>query len=129
MSKLIFVYNADSGLFNLLTDTAHKLLSPETYSCNLCAITYGSFGMKKDWKEFLKSIDIPVEFLHRNELKKKYGISNINLPAILIKEENEPRLWINSESINLCKSIDDLIQLITNKLQSKNFRAKLSLSS
>ena len=129
MSKLIFVYNADSGLFNLLTDTAHKLLSPETYSCNLCAITYGSFGMKKDWKEFLKSIDIPVEFLHRNELKKKYGISNINLPAILIKEENEPKLWINSESINLCKSIDDLIQLITNKLQSKNFRAKLSLSS
>ena len=129
MSKLIFVYNADSGLFNLLTDTAHKLLSPETYSCNLCAITYGSFGMKKNWKEFLKSIDIPVEFLHRNELKKKYGISNINLPAILIKEENEPKLWINSESINLCKSIDDLIQLITNKLQSKNFRAELRLSS
>ena len=128
MSKLIFVYNADSGLFNLLTDTAHKLLSPETYSCNLCAITYGSFGMKKNWKEFLKSIDIPVEFLHRNELKKKYGISNINLPAILIKEENEPKLWINSESINLCKSIDDLIQLITNKLQSKNFRAELRLS-
>ena len=129
MSKLIFVYNADSGLFNLLTDTAHKLLSPETYSCNLCAITYGSFGMKKNWKEFLKSIDIPVEFLHRNELKKKYGISNINLPAILIKEENEPKLWINSESINLCKSIDDLMQLITNKLQSKNFRAELRLSS
>lgn len=128
MSKLIFVYNADSGLFNLLTDTAHKLLSPETYSCNLCAITYGSFGMKKNWKEFLKSIDIPVEFLHRNELKKKYGISNINLPAILIKEENEPKLWINSESINLCKSIDDLMQLITNKLQSKNFRAELRLS-
>ena len=128
MSKLIFVYNANSGLFNSLTDTAHKLFSPETYSCNLCAITYGSFGMKKDWKEFLKSIDIPMEFLHRNELKKKYGISNINLPAILIKEENEPRLWINSESINLCKSIDDLIQLITNKLQSKNFRAELRLS-
>ena len=84
--------------------------------------------MKKDWKEFLKSIDVPVEFLHRNELKKKYGISNINLPAILIKEENEPKLWINSESINLCKSIDDLIQLITNKLQSKNFRAELRLS-
>ena len=115
-TKLIFVYNANSGLFNSLTDTAHKLFSPETYSCNLCAITYGSFGMKKDWKEFLKSIDIPMEFLHRNELKKKYGISNINLPAILFKEENEPKLWINSESIKLCKNIDDLIQLITNKL-------------
>lgn len=116
MSKLIFVYNANSGLFNSLTDTAHKLFSPETYSCNLCAITYGSFGMKKDWKEFLKSIDIPMEFLHRNELKKKYGISNINFPAILFKEENEPKLWINSESINLCKTIDDLKELIKSKL-------------
>lgn len=25
---LIFVYNADSGLFNTVTDIAHKVLSP-----------------------------------------------------------------------------------------------------
>jgi len=31
MSKqLVFVYNADSGMFNTLTDIAHKVFSPKT---------------------------------------------------------------------------------------------------
>ena len=29
---LLFVYNADSGLFNTMADIGHKLLSPETYA-------------------------------------------------------------------------------------------------
>ena len=33
--SIVFVYNADSGLFNMVTDTAHKMLSPDTYECNL----------------------------------------------------------------------------------------------
>jgi len=113
---LIFVYNADSGFFNSLTDTAHKLLSPDTYSCNLCSISHGSFGMKKEWKEFLHSIEYPLEFLHRNELSKKYNISKINLPAILIKDNGTPKILIDSESINTCKSIVDLKELIKSKL-------------
>ena len=36
MDKIIFVYNADSGLVNGLIDWAHKIVSPETYSCT-CA--------------------------------------------------------------------------------------------
>jgi hypothetical protein len=39
--KLLFVYNADSGLAAALFDSAHKLLSPQTYACNLCALTHG----------------------------------------------------------------------------------------
>ena len=116
LTKLIFVYNADSGLFNSLSDTAHKLFSPETYSCNLCAITYGSLGMKKEWKEFLNSINIPMEFLHRNELTDKYGINSFDLPVILIKENGTPQVLINSELINACKSIDDLKELIKSKV-------------
>ena len=52
-SRLLFVYNADSGLFNTLTDIAHKMLSPKTYTCNLCAITHGLFSEKEEWKEFI----------------------------------------------------------------------------
>ena len=32
IDQLIFVYNADSGLFSSLTDFAHKSISPST--CN-----------------------------------------------------------------------------------------------
>ncbi|WP_232221892.1 hypothetical protein [Methanococcoides burtonii] len=50
MSKntLIFVYNADSGLINEMKDYVHKIVSPSTYECNLCAITYGNTGIKNE---------------------------------------------------------------------------------
>jgi len=48
IDRLIFVYNAESGTMNSAIDFAHKMLSPETYECNLCRITYGNFAMKKE---------------------------------------------------------------------------------
>ncbi len=71
---LVFVYNADSGLFNLLTDITHKIFSPQTYNCNLCAVTHDKFGMKNEWREYLKTLNTPVEFLHADEFKAKYQI-------------------------------------------------------
>ena len=37
--RLLFVYNADTGLFNALADSAHKILSPQTYQWVLCEVT------------------------------------------------------------------------------------------
>ena len=53
--SLLFVYNADSGFFNTLADIGHKLFSPATYPCQLCAITGvlaegGSWGAWKGGK-------------------------------------------------------------------------------
>ena len=39
--RLIFVYNADGGRLAGLKDLFHKILSPATYSCSLCAVPYG----------------------------------------------------------------------------------------
>jgi hypothetical protein len=113
---LIFVYNADSSLFNSLTDFAHKIFSPQTYQCNLCAITYSASGMKKEWREFLDHFDMPMEFLHRDELKERYDTEGVPLPAIFKKNGNELETWIDAEAINACRSIDDLKQLMMSKL-------------
>ena len=79
---LVFVYNAEAGLFNLLGDMAHKIFSPETYQCNLCALTHTSFGMRKSWKRFLLTLDKPPEFLHADELNERYGKGGVPLPAV-----------------------------------------------
>ena len=114
---IVFVYNADSGLFNTLTDTAHKLFSPETYECNLCAMTFSALGMKKEWKEFLDTMDIPLEFLHRDEFKEKYG-TEAELPAIFLRSGKKLNLVIDANAINECKEIADLKQLINEKIQT-----------
>jgi hypothetical protein len=113
---LIFVYNADSGLFNSLTDLAHKIFSPETYQCNLCTVTYSVSGMKKEWKDFLNKLNMPMEFLHRDELKESHGVEGMRLPAIFKKNGNELKMWIDADAINACRNIDDLKQLMMSKL-------------
>jgi hypothetical protein len=50
MTQLIFVYNADSGGLNTLFDIAHKVVSPETYSCSLCMLTHGVLSERTAWK-------------------------------------------------------------------------------
>lgn len=114
---LIFVYNADSGLFNTVTDIAHKILSPGTYSCQLCTLTHSYFSMRKDWSEFLSELDAHLEFLHKDELSEKYGMSDISLPVILIKNDGKLATWISTEEINDCPSVEVLKVLISSRLQ------------
>lgn len=110
--SLIFVYNANSGLFNVLTDAAHKIFSPETYACNLCALTHTNFGMRREWKRFIESLDQEVEFLHADELKEKYGIEAVALPAVFRQEDGEVKVWIEASEINSCRTMDELKELI-----------------
>ena len=118
--KLIFVYNADSGLFNTVTDIAHKMLSPKTYSCNLCALTHGHFKIKEDWVNFLEEIDTEMEFLHRDEFIKKYNQAESDLPAIFIEEDKQLSLWLGQYAINKIESLDDLKKIISENLRKQN---------
>lgn len=115
-ANIVFVYNADSGLFNTLSDIAHKTFAPESYSCNLCAITYGTFGMRAEWKQFLESLDCDMEFLHRNELQERYSIADADLPAVFIKRPDNLELLVTASEINSCAGIEELKQLILSKL-------------
>ena len=45
--ELIIIYNVKSGFVNEMIDFAHKIVSPKTYECNLCAISYNTFTKKK----------------------------------------------------------------------------------
>lgn len=118
-THLVFVYNADSGLFNTITDIAHKVISPATYSCQLCSLTHSYFAVKKDWTNFLEELDAKLEFLHRDELLEKYGISDVQLPAILLRQDNDLRTWISADEINRCPTINDLKFLLRDRLQQQ----------
>src|SRR3954467_6060768 len=82
---LVFVYNAESGVFNTLADAAHKIFSPRTYACNLCALTHTALGMRGEWKRFLEGLGVPLEFLHADELRSRYRLKGVPLPAVFEK--------------------------------------------
>ncbi|HEV2800926.1 MAG TPA: hypothetical protein VGW12_10540 [Pyrinomonadaceae bacterium] len=117
---LVFVYNAESGLFNTLGDVAHKILSPETYACNLCALTHTAFRVRREWTQFLESLDAHTEFLHADELHERYGLRNLPLPAILRRlHDASLEQFIHATAINSCRTLDELERLITDNLNKR----------
>ncbi len=116
--ELLFVYNADGGFFNTLTDHAHKLLSPATYPCNLCMVTFEGFAMKQEWKEFLASLGADIRFLHRNEFRAAHpALADQALPALFAASEGGPRLLLGPGEINREKELAGLIRLVRTALE------------
>ena len=118
-NKLIFIYNANSGVINLVKDFWKKTLRPSSYECNLCFQTFGAFSMKKDWKAFIKNLDIETEFLHKDEFQKKYGLIDAKYPSAYIYENGNLRLLISDDEMNSVKSLDEMEVLVLSKI--KNF--------
>lgn len=114
---LLFVYNADSGLFNTVTDIAHKVLSPQTYACNLCALTHGHFRVREAWVNFLQTLNADCEFLHRDEFQALYPQSSSVLPAVFKKTTDGLELWIDAEALRNCASLDELQQELISRLE------------
>jgi hypothetical protein len=114
--QLVFVYNADSGLFNTVTDIAHKILSPDTYACRLCALTHDHFKVRREWVEFLEGLDAECEFLHRDELARHHGIEDAELPAVFRRDGDELRIWIDAATLRGCQSLDELKALLRERL-------------
>ncbi len=105
--KLQFVYNAETGVFNKLTDFAHKIVSPGTYACSLCALTYGKFTMKKEWAEYVKKLPIEVEFVYKSEWK--FAPLREEYPVIALQTGNDRiEILIEAEELDQIKNLDQL---------------------
>jgi len=119
MQKLIFIYNADSGFRNAIIDGAHKILSPNTYECSLCELTFGAFTENKVWAKFRKESEIPMEFLHKDEFKKQYASKfgyKFTYPIALVEGERGLEVFITTEELNGLVNTQDLITILDGRL-------------
>jgi len=109
---LLFVYNADGGLFNTLSDFGHKIFSPHTYECRLCALTYGWFSERKEWRAFVEGLGLPCTFLHRDAFRRRYPDSRDALPAVFRLFEGRPVVCLDADQIKACKDLEALRGLV-----------------
>ena len=111
-SRLLFVYNADSGLFNTLGDIGHKLFSPSTYPCRLCAITHGYLAERAEWRAFLDSLGVGCEFLHRDQFRERFPGTAITLPAVFCYTDGQPRVCVDATALSACGGFKELEALL-----------------
>jgi hypothetical protein len=118
MNSLIFVYNADSGLANALLDTGRRILKPQDYPCSLCLVTYGPFGMKRDWKDFTASLPYPVVFLHKNELSDSLQNELRDFPCLVLQRTKQTSVLIDGNEFRKIKDINTLKKNVITALNS-----------
>jgi hypothetical protein len=110
--RLLIVYNAEAGIAAGIKDSLHKLLSPDTYPCSLCALTHGTLRIDRRWKRFLARMPLDVRVYHLPDFRARYPDLEIALPAILLEQGREAELLIAAGELARIDSIDSLIALI-----------------
>ncbi|WP_396597205.1 GTPase [Dokdonia sp. R86516] len=122
---LLFIYNANSGTLNGVLDTAHKLVSPETYQCELCDLTHGAFTEKKEWLRFRESVKTPMQFLHKDEFLKRYKskwLPQYDFPVVLAVVDSGLEVAISKERLTELQTPEALIKEVREVLRLFNFQ-------
>ena len=115
--RLVFVYNANAGLIAGALDSIHKTLSPGTYGCNLCALTYGALTMRSEWRNWLKSISLPADFYHLPDFRSAFPeFSDEPLPLVGTVSKGRLSVLMSSDALSQIKSVDELIEALQSQL-------------
>ena len=121
---------------NSLLDSAHKIVSPDTYDCKLCELTFGIFKENEDWSRFRKNLletnpDLQLEFLHKDEFAKQYWskwLPDYDFPIILsvsdVKQDYNDGfgtnsgldIFINTPEMNSIETVEQLMEAIEKRL-------------
>ena len=116
--KIIFIYNANSDKGSQLLDFAHKIMSPATYDCQLCSLTFGKFTENSRWKDFRKDLvakGYKPSFLHKDEFKKDYKSKfghAFTFPIILLETEYDLEVMVTTAQLNDLKTTQELIGVV-----------------
>ncbi len=117
-SRLILVYNADSGWLHAIKDALHKIVSPTTYPCSLCALTYGPVSMRRAWRRFLAGLPLEITFHHRDDFAAAFPGLAVPLPAILLAQPGNavPAVLIGAAELDALPDLSALIGLTAARL-------------
>ncbi|QIQ85250.1 hypothetical protein [Erythrobacter sp.] len=122
-ARLIFVYNADSGVWPWIEGMAQKLFAPERYPCSLCLLTYGRLMMYSDWRRFVFRLPLEKVFLHRDEAARK-GLS-AEWPAVLLDTgRGEPIVLVSAAELNAMQHRQALMALLLERLKETGVLAR-----
>ena len=115
--RIILVYNANGGILNGLRDSVWKAVSPSTYPCSLCALTFGWFTMHRPWRAFLDSLPHAKVYLHKDEIGAAFPELAIALPAILLAASGQPtRVLVSADELDALPDLQSLITLVAERL-------------
>ena len=116
---ILFVFNLDSGVLQSLRDySTGKAAASAADACPLSRITHSPLGIKKEWKRFIKELDIPSRSLDRDEFMREFGAGRVTYPVVLIRRGTELGVLVSTEELQASRELSDLILLVRERLRN-----------
>jgi hypothetical protein len=117
--QLLFVYNARPGLLHGMLDSVHKAISPSTYPCGLCALTYGFFAMKPQWKSYLQTLPVPHSFVYRDAFRSAWpSYAAWGLPIVVLERDGCLEPVLQAKDFGRMNAAGTLIGLLDDRLSA-----------
>ena len=79
--------------------------------------------MKKKWSDYISSLPVKSTFTYKDKVSE-YGYDNIKLPSIIFKDKSKSKVIIYFEEIDKLKKIDQLINLLSDRLKDQGMSKK-----
>jgi hypothetical protein len=116
-AQLVIVYNAKAGLLAGAFDSIHKLVSPDTYECDLCALTHGLVSMRPEWRLWLKQLPMPTVIYHKPDFRVTFPqMSNQPLPLVGLLDDGQLNILLDAKAIRSIADADQLVTALRNAL-------------
>ncbi len=116
---LLIVDNTNSSVLEPLKDFSTGTAAASGAGTHtISSITHSPVGMKKEWKRFLKDLEIPSRTLDRSEFLSEFGsgLHQITFPVVLVQKGTELAVLISPEELTQCRDLNDLITLLRSRL-------------
>lgn len=76
--------------------------------------------MRKEWKNFVSNLRIPVLFLHKDEARANSDFPRTQLPCAYGKTQGGYKIIISSEEVNEARTISDFKNLVNRALEQNS---------
>ena len=116
---LLIVDNINSGVLQPFKNfSAGTSAVSGTGTHTLSTLTHSPVGMKKEWKRFLKDLDIPSRTLDRSEFLSEFSSEHhqTTFPVVFVQKGNDLAILISTEELNQCRDLNDLIVILRQRL-------------
>ena len=107
--RLIFLYDADSGILPALLDAGKRLMN-DPATCHLYRLTHGLVFEKRAWSDFLSRLPMPFEYAHREYAGLR------SAPAVIREQDGGISVLVSSEELEKTPDVHQLIKKIEGNL-------------
>ncbi len=117
-TTLLVVFDEEGGLVERLVRSVQLMLKPGSYRCPLQRIVHGDAEGQRRWREFLLTLKMESESLHREEFRAQHPpFADVGLPAIFRRfEDGSLELLVERHVIERCAGVGELEEALRGAL-------------